>query len=258
MDYLPQLLELYRKNPCQTLPNAFWKTVQASESLRVSIRKRSDGDLSALAIWQETRLLTFWCAGPETHPLSPQQVAETSFALVHDNCLAIFNHRAFNRRVPYFRLVHQGKPEITPSPPGFVFQNVDPKTELEKVADFIGACYQSLNINREIVQKWLDHPVYDPELWVWIIKGDTGEPAALGIAERDMQVPEASLEWIQVLPAYQKQGLGKAIVGELVRRALKKVVIITVAGEMNNSTQPEQLYRRCGFTGSDVWWLLAS
>lgn len=258
MDHVPQLLEFYRKDPCQTLPNAFWKTARASDSLRVSVRQRSDGDLSALALWQESQLLSFWCADPETHPLSPQQVAETSFALVHGNCLSIFNHRKFNRQVPYFRLIHKAVPEVNHCPPGFIYQNVNPETEVEMVANFICGCYQNMKINSETVQKWLDHPVYDPELWVWILDKDTGEPAGLGIAEMDVRVPEASLEWIQVLPAYQKRGLGKAVVEELLHRAFGKVAFVTVAGEKNNVNQPEQLYRRCGFTGSDIWWLLAN
>jgi hypothetical protein len=30
----------------------------------------------------------------------------------------------------------------------------------------------------------------------------------------------------------------------------------TVSGEMNSRTKPEKLYRNCGFSGDDVWWLL--
>ena len=30
----------------------------------------------------------------------------------------------------------------------------------------------------------------------------------------------------------------------------------TVSGQCNNPTNPEALYRKCGFTGSDVWHVL--
>ncbi|MFA5524645.1 MAG: hypothetical protein WDA24_09850 [Tissierellales bacterium] len=30
----------------------------------------------------------------------------------------------------------------------------------------------------------------------------------------------------------------------------------TVSGEVDNDTNPERLYRSCGFYGDDVWWLL--
>jgi len=69
-------------------------------------------------------------------------------------------------------------------------------------------------------------------------------------------VPEASLEWVQVHPAYRGKGLGKALVNELSQRALEEVAFLTVSGEVESEFQPEQLYRRCGFTGDDVWWLL--
>ncbi|MDY6866369.1 MAG: GNAT family N-acetyltransferase [Chloroflexota bacterium] len=65
---------------------------------------------------------------------------------------------------------------------------------------------------------WFNHPVFEPDLWVWIMDEEEDQPAALGIAELDNRVPEASLEWIQVLPGYRGRGLGKAIVAELLRR----------------------------------------
>ena len=30
----------------------------------------------------------------------------------------------------------------------------------------------------------------------------------------------------------------------------------TVYGQCNNSTNPEAMYRKCGFTGSDIWHVL--
>jgi hypothetical protein len=32
--------------------------------------------------------------------------------------------------------------------------------------------------------------------------------------------------------------------------------LITVSGEVDNPTAPERLYRRCGFSGSDIWWAM--
>ena len=30
----------------------------------------------------------------------------------------------------------------------------------------------------------------------------------------------------------------------------------TVSGKVNNPTNPESLYRKCGFTGNDIWHIL--
>jgi GNAT superfamily N-acetyltransferase len=81
-------------------------------------------------------------------------------------------------------------------------------------------------------------------------------PAALGIAEFDPMIDEGSLEWIQVLPAYRGRGLGQQIVFELLNLLHGKAAFTTVAGQVDNPTYPERLYRRCGFDGDDYWWVL--
>lgn len=111
-------------------------------------------------------------------------------------------------------------------------------------------------MNEKIVKSWLKHPVFDPKLWVWIKESRTDQFAALGIAEIDHRVTEASLEWVQVHPDFHRRGLGRALVAELLRRVSPKVDFTTVSGEVNNPSSPEKLYRRMGFSGLDVWWFL--
>ena len=111
MDHMKQLLGIYREHPCRTLPNAFWKSARQMESSRLSIRRTVEGNLSALALWQESHLMSFWCADSEDHPLTPQQIAQVPFALVHSKGLPIFNGREFTRQEGYFRLLNQGVPQ---------------------------------------------------------------------------------------------------------------------------------------------------
>jgi len=257
MDYEQKLLQHYREDPCRTLPNAFWKTANHMQNSRLSIRRDDSGRLSALALWREAHLMALWTGNPNDHPLSPRQVSQVPFALVHDRALSIFAKREFSRREPYFRLRHQGTIIESTCPTGFVYQDVNTETQIDAVSELIQACYQNLAVNSKTVGEWLNHPVFDPDLWIWVIDENTGQPAGLGIAELDWHVPEASLEWIQVLPHYQQQGLGKAIVAELLRRIPAEIAFTTVAGKADSVVQPEKLYRQCGFTGSDVWWLLA-
>ena len=42
----------------------------------------------------------------------------------------------------------------------------------------------------------------------------------------------------------------------LLNRMAGRAAFATVSGQVNNITNPEGLYRRCGFTGSDVWHIL--
>jgi len=35
-----------------------------------------------------------------------------------------------------------------------------------------------------------------------------------------------------------------------------KAAFVTVSGEMDNTSQPEKLYRKCGFSGNDIWHIM--
>lgn len=80
--------------------------------------------------------------------------------------------------------------------------------------------------------------------------------AATGIAEFDNQVYEGILEWIQVSPTYRGLGLGTYTVTELLKRISEKAKFATVSGQVDNVYKPENLYRKCGFKGNDVWHIL--
>jgi ribosomal protein S18 acetylase RimI-like enzyme len=256
MNEIDRLLAIYRQRPCRTMPNAFWKTRVDMLPSEVVINEDSDGKLESLALWREQQLMALWFADPCNNPLTPQQINELRFALVHDTCLSTFDHQNFSEMKAFFRLVHRGGLLEDYVPEGFTVVVVDPSREVPHVASMIRDCYPDMVINDVIVRGWMAHPVYDPRLWVWIKDIRTDRYAALGIAEVDHQVPEASLEWVQVHPDYQKRGLGKTIVSELIRRIHNEVDFITVSGEVDNPSQPERLYRRCGFEGKDIWWLL--
>jgi len=258
MDDKQQLLEIYSQDPCRTLPNAFWKTITPGDDLRIDIQWGQDQLLASLAVWQGPRLMAFWCEDINNHPLTSTQVAEVPFALVHSSALPIFENCQFSRQEAFFRFIHKEELPVYNCPHGFVYRDANPQKDIHDIAKFIRSCYQNIDVDESIVKEWRAHPVYTPNLWVWIIDEGINQPAALGIAELDRRVPEASLEWIQVLPAYRGRGLGKAIVAELLRRVSGEAAFTTVAGKISNPTRPDGLYRRCGFTGRDIWWLLTS
>ena len=257
MDDIKGLLSLYREDPCRTLPNAFWKSVRGDgRGSRLIIQRDPAGKLATFALWHGSHLMALWGQDPGECLLTAEEISKVPFALVHDRCVALFSDRKFSRTEAYFRLVHKGQPQEYRIPSGFTFRKVDPQSEIQSVAEFINACYADIQVNREIVRSWLKHPVYDPGLWIWIADEQTGQMAGLGIAEFDPQVPEASLEWIQVHPHFQRRGLGRAIVMALLQRVSGSVLFTTVSGKVNSAAQPEKLYRNCGFSGNDVWWLL--
>ena len=80
--------------------------------------------------------------------------------------------------------------------------------------------------------------------------------AASGIAEFDEVCQEGIIEWVQVLPEYKGRGLGKKIVDVLLNR-LKSIgaSFVTVSGNLDNTSKPLELYRKCGFAGDDIWYI---
>ena len=256
MDQKSHLLDLYRAHPCRTLPNAWWKTARNLAALDARIVEDNQGQLRALALWEDKRVLALWCRQPSDDTLLPVALTQAPTILAHADALACLGEQTFTRLEAYFRLIHTGAPPDYSCPPRYYYDTADPDTDADAIAALIRACYPGSGMTAEEVKSWACHPVYDPALWVWVRETATHRPVGLGIAEYDPHVPEASLEWIQVHPAAQGQGLGKAIVAELLRRVAERAAFTTVSGQMDNLTRPERLYRRCGFTGSDIWWLL--
>lgn len=102
------------------------------------------------------------------------------------------------------------------------------------------------------VLSWLERPVHDPRFWLGAVDG-AGKLQGCVIADLDHEAGELSLDWVQVHPSFRRRGLAAALVTEVLRRAVGVADFATVSGELDGEQQPDALYRRCGFTGEDVW-----
>ena len=156
----------------------------------------------------------------------------------------------------YFRLKHDLKSvEEIHLDDIFKYRNVNSasKDDLNEVADIINKCYTDVKVNLEQVIGWTKSEVFNKNLWIFIVDTTSKRPVALGIAEVDKEVNEGMLEWIQVLPKYRGIKLGQAIVTKLLLTLSNYVDFVTVSGQVDNKTNPERLYRRCGFEGNDIW-----
>lgn len=154
---------------------------------------------------------------------------------------------------PYFRLFHDLKALPTAAlPHGFCQCDAAPG----EYAAHIDQCYPDTLITEAEIKAYSQHPIYAPELWIAVREYGSGKLAATGIAELDDQIGEGILEWIQVSPSYRRLGLGRYVVAELLNRISKKARFATVSGQVNNPSNPESLYRECGFRGNDVWHIL--
>ncbi len=115
--------------------------------------------------------------------------------------------------------------------------------------------HENIVVSEQDILQWKQHKTFREELCVYI-NADNGKKAASGIAEFDEVCREGIIEWVQVLPEYRGRGLGKKIVDVLLNR-LKSIgaSFVTVSGNLDNTSKPLELYRKCGFTGDDIWYI---
>lgn len=145
----------------------------------------------------------------------------------------------------YFRLLHRLENVEKPClKEGFRIGDA----ESDAIVAHINGCYEGVAITRVQMER------YDKALVVLVKAESTGEIAASGIAELDPVVKEGYLEWIQVSPGCRNRGLGSFVVKELLWRMKGVAAFVTVSGKVE-SMEAERLYRSCGFTGHDVWYV---
>lgn len=155
---------------------------------------------------------------------------------------------------PYFRLYHDLKTVRQPKR-----EDIDiiigTAEMLNIFVDIINKSYSDLSVTKEQMESYRKTPVFSPDLWI-LLKDATGAFVGCGIADHDKEIGEMILEWIQVLPFYRGRGYGQCIVNYLLAKAQGRAKFATVSGKVNNATNPEKLYRKCGFMGNDVWHIL--
>ena len=172
--------------------------------------------------------------------------------------MVIIHEKKFNNQYKkfqrYFRLMHKLNDikQIVIN----ITKNIDIDEDKKELIRMINLCYhhQEIKVEEKDIEKWLKHPTFNENLWIKI--EEKGKIVASGIAEYDEECKEGILEWIQVLPEHRSKGAGEAIVNSLLKK-LKQLgaKFVTVSGNLDNNTNPEKLYRKCGFVGEDIWYI---
>lgn len=155
----------------------------------------------------------------------------------------------------YFRLYHDFKKINIISIEGFEIVTAE-KDDLSIIVDIINKSYVDMKASCEQFESYTKTPVYYSDLWIMIKDISSGNYIGCGIADFDSETKELILEWIQVLPEYRRKCIGQLIVNELLNRGKSIADFATVSGKVDNATNPELLYRKCGFTGNDVWHVI--
>lgn len=159
----------------------------------------------------------------------------------------------FDRR--FFRLIHKlsNIPEFHTA--GIQLEAIQPNRN-DELADMINRSYahSGICVSTDYLNSLSTTQVYCPELWIGAILGRK----LIGsiICDFDIEVGEAIIEWLQVLPEYRGRGIALALICKALKIMSSFADFATVSGECDNITNPERVYRYCGFEGEDVWHIL--
>ena len=154
---------------------------------------------------------------------------------------------------PYFKVIH--RLETIPTAP--LPENYEIcACGIDEYAAHINDCYEKEGLRPDELGGYLQHPVHDPSLWIAVREKTDRRLAATGIAELDPRIGEGILEWIQVSPEYRRQGLGRFIVCQLLRRMTGRAEFVTVSGKLDSDSDPLALYTSCGFTDPVIWHVI--
>lgn len=156
---------------------------------------------------------------------------------------------------PYFRLMYDLRVLPRFAAEGCLLRGID-DCDVADAVRIINACYADVRMTEAEVMMWRRSAAFWPDSWVMAVDAATGLPAGCVIAEYDEKCRELTLEWVQVLPEFRGRGFGRAMVCAALARRPDNAAFATVSGRVKNGTNPEGLYRACGFTGNDVWHIL--
>lgn len=156
---------------------------------------------------------------------------------------------------PYFRLYHNLEEVNIASMKDLEIITCTPDT-IGIFVELINKSYTDLCVTLEQLRSYCETPVYCPELWLYLKDKKTGKIIGGGIGDFDRELGEMIIEWVQVLPEYRKCGYGQIIVNSMLAKVKGIAKFATVSGKVKNPTQPEMLYRKCGFVGKDIWHIL--
>lgn len=176
--------------------------------------------------------------------------------------MRIMHNSDFDKKQPeydvdkrFFRLKHHlsNIPEFGKAGIGLEVISSDRSAEL---VDMINRSYthSEIHVSEDFVKSRMDTEVYCPELWIGAISD--GNLIGSVICDFDREVGEAIIEWLQVLPEYRSRGIASALLSRALITMSSFADFATVSGECDNITNPESVYRKCGFEGNDIWHVM--
>lgn len=245
-----RIYKIYLKNPSMQA-TALWKLKTFLYSDETFIKK-INGSLYVL------HNDSAWTIFPFDKEVLYEDVKNITSAVLHDKQLSVSLKKKRKNMRPFFKLTHRLNKLIHfELPEGYEFRKVK-WNQNKTAAKFISECYPDMTLKPSTVAHWKLHPTYDKNLWWWVIEKSSNKPVALGIGERDSEINEGTLEWIQVHPGYRRNKIGSLLVQKLLFELDKECDFVTVSGEITETDTAELFYTSNGFDHKETWWIIDS
>jgi GNAT superfamily N-acetyltransferase len=200
-------------------------------------------------------LVFYWSDNRQRFILTQDQVAGLEFLVLHSDFHALITDQLGGYHVrESFPLLYDFKFNYEfQRDDDFVIADFESTREEQyaEAADMLNRCYGTKHHTSSEVASWLELPVFDNSLWFWIRSRAGGDAAGLAISTYQTDIRECYLDWFQVLPEYQGQGLGRLLILETIQRVKGKSDIIRVTG------RADEFYQKCGFYGTESWRIIS-
>ena len=174
--------------------------------------------------------------------------------------LRIVHDRRFDGRVRpdetdtrYFRLRHALTHIDEPAVPRGCTLRVMTQADAAQLSRLLSACWPG-DWDQKAAAILQDAFAYAPAQ-IGLLEGKTLVGCCLGAF--DAECREGTIEWLAVHPTYRGRGVGRAAVNACLGALREAATFTTVSGQVENPTNPLALYRRCGFTGEDIWHVIS-